>query len=372
MTPFGLYIHIPFCEKKCPYCDFYSKKPSLGDTELYVPEVKKRIEHYSEIYSGRSIDTVYFGGGTPSLIGADALNELLSSVMENFPVTASAEVTVEANPGSVNRDFFEKIRKGGFNRLSLGLQSANADELAFLGRPHSAEDVKDAVEDAKKAGFDNISLDLMTGLPGQTEDKLSKSIAFCSSLGVSHVSSYILKIEEGTVFHRKAGKGELLLPDDDRVSDLYLHCVKKLSECGFSQYEISNFSKPGFEGKHNLHYWHDEEYLGIGPAAHSFMKNERFFFGRSLKDFLNGASPVPDGRGGDISEKIMLGLRLTEGLTGEALSAYENGPSVFAELMKKAASLPKQLVNTSGGRISLTPEGFLVSNTIINLLTDVL
>ena len=203
MNTFGLYIHIPFCEKKCPYCDFYSGTPLKNDIEEYTAGVINRLVSYAEIYSGRVIDTVYFGGGTPNLIGAENLKRILASAKTLFSVTADAEITIEVNPGSVSADFFDAIYSAGFNRLSLGLQSANADELELLGRRHSRNDVETAVRSAQAAGFGNISLDLMIGLPKQTEESIRKSIEFCASMGVQHVSSYILKIEENTVFHRK-------------------------------------------------------------------------------------------------------------------------------------------------------------------------
>ncbi len=372
MKNFGIYIHVPFCESKCPYCDFYSRPPKgSGKTkEEYVREytagVKSRLVSYAEKYVEREVDSVYFGGGTPSVLGEDALCEILSEIKSRFHVTDDAEITCEANPCSVGESFFRRLKEGGFNRLSMGLQSANEDELKLLGRRHTAPEAAQKVRLARECGFDNISLDLMIALPNQTKEKLLHSIEFCSDLNVEHISSYILKIEENTVF----GKKGIKTLDDDETAELYLFMADELKKHGYAQYEISNFSKPNFEARHNTRYWRDEEYLGIGPAAHSFMDGKRFYFERSLDGFLSGNEPVPDGTGGDVEEKIMLKLRLCEGLTREDLSAYENGEEVFEDALKAAKMLPRNLVTADNNSISLTAEGFLVSNSIIEFILE--
>lgn len=372
MKSFGIYIHVPFCESKCPYCDFYSRPPkgSGKNKEEYIKEytagVKNRLVSYAKKYGSRPVDSVYFGGGTPSVLGAEALAEILSAIKENFHVTTDAEITAEANPCSVDEEFFRALRKSGFNRLSMGLQSANGDELKLLGRRHTAEEAAEKVRLAQKCGFDNISLDLMIALPYQTEEKLKTSIEFCAALGVRHISSYILKIEENTVF----GKRGVEALDDDKTAELYLFMVKELEKHDYLQYEISNFAKKRFEARHNTRYWRDEEYLGIGPAAHSFMDGERFYFPRSLESFLRGEEPISDGTGGDIEEKIMLKLRLCEGLTKEDLSEYKNGEEVFLRAKKAALMLPKNLIHTEERKISLTAEGFLVSNSVIEFILE--
>lgn len=372
MKNFGIYIHVPFCESKCPYCDFYSRPPKgSGKTKEehvreYTAGVKSRLVSYAEKYWEREVDSVYFGGGTPSVLGEDALCEILSEIKSRFHVTDDAEITCEANPCSVGESFFRRLKEGGFNRLSMGLQSANEDELKLLGRRHTAPEAAQKVRLARECGFDNISLDLMIALPNQTKEKLLHSIEFCSDLGVEHISSYILKIEENTVF----GKKGIKTLDDDETAELYLFMVDELKKHGYAQYEISNFSKPNFEARHNTRYWRDEEYLGIGPAAHSFMDGKRFYFERSLDGFLSGNEPVPDGTGGDTEEKIMLKLRLCEGLRREDLSAYENGDEVFEEALKAAKMLPQNLVTADNNSIRLTPEGFLVSNSIIEFILE--
>ena len=364
MNNIGIYIHVPFCAGKCPYCDFYSRLPSPQAAEAYVLAVEKSLTAFAAKYPDRLVDTVYFGGGTPSLLGGELLCRLLKAVKANFTVTADAEVTLEANPGSVDQNFFDTIKVGGFNRLSMGLQSANEEELKFLGRKHSAEDAAKAVKMARKAGFDNISLDLMMGLPGQTEELLAKSIDFCAALDVEHISSYILKIEENTPF----GRQNIILPDEDDVSDLYLFAVERLAEKGYPQYEISNFAKEGLFSRHNTRYWKCSEYIGIGPSAHSYMEGKRFYFGRSTEDFLAGKEPIPDGEGGSFEEFVMLGLRLTEGISKVDCDTF--GENNFALLLKKAQKIPRNLIKTSEDNIALTKEGFLLSNTIIAMLVE--
>lgn len=372
MKSFGIYIHVPFCESKCPYCDFYSRPPKgFGKTKEeyirgYTAGVKSRLVSYAEKYGNRTVDSVYFGGGTPSVLGEDSLCEILNEIKACFHVTDDAEITCEANPCSVGEKFFKRLKEGGFNRLSMGLQSANEDELKLLGRRHTAEEAAQKVRLAQKCGFDNISLDLMIALPNQTKEKLLHSIEFCSDLNVEHISSYILKIEENTIF----GKKGVETLDDDETAELYLFMVDELKKRGYAQYEISNFSKPNYEARHNTRYWRDEEYLGIGPAAHSFMDGKRFYFERSLDGFLTGNEPVPDGTGGDIEEKIMLKLRLCEGLKAEDLSAYENGSVIFADALKAAKKLPSNLITADENLISLTAEGFLVSNSIIEFILE--
>lgn len=357
---------MPFCGGKCPYCDFYSKYPSEGEINGYVKEIKNRVAGYAEKYP-RPVSTIYFGGGTPSLIGGERLAEILAAVKWGFKVENGAEITVEANPDSVDAAFFQRIAKAGFNRVSMGLQSANEDELRFLGRKHGTAQVKNAVEWARGAGIGNISLDLMMGLPGQDEEKLRRSMDFCASLRVPHISSYILKIEEGTPFYRQ----KITLPDDDRVSELYLYSVSYLKSLGYGQYEISNFSKPGFESRHNLQYWKCLEYIGIGPSAHSFMEGRRFYFSGDMNAFLAGADPAEDGGGGGFEEFAMLNLRLTRGLRAkDCAERFENGGELYKKARQKAAGLPNKLVSADEERVSLTAQGFLVSNAVILKIID--
>lgn len=369
----GLYLHVPFCDGKCPYCDFYSLK---GDGMLfgrYVDRMKEAVRYWAAemVIDGgeQRVKTVYFGGGTPNLLGAQRLKALLVQVKESFDLDPAAEITLEANPTFVDKAFFQRIRQAGFNRLSMGLQSANEDELQFLGRKHSPGDVVKAVAAARAAGFENISLDLMLGLPGGSRKKLGNSIAFAAGLEVEHISSYILKVEEGTPF---AARG-IEVPDGDEAADQYLFCVEELVKRGYRQYEISNFAKPGRESRHNLVYWHGGEYLGLGPGAHSFLGGRRFFYSRDLEGFLRGEPPCPDGEGGSFEEFAMLNLRLTEGLKWEKCRKKFGpaGEKAFETVFENAKKCPPGLVRADSETVSFTPEGFLVSNVLIlKLLED--
>jgi len=359
----SVYIHIPFCKSKCPYCDFYSAVPREESTlDAYVKAVRARLFSYAEKYGDRPVGTVYFGGGTPSALGAERLCAILSAVNEAFSVQKDEEITTECNPADVDEAFFRTLKAGGFNRISMGLQSANESELQILGRRHSKEDVENAVAAARKAGFDNVSVDLMLALPGSDCETLKTSIDFCASLGADHISAYILKIEPGTPF----AKQTLSLPDEDETADQYLFMVKRLGELGYSQYEISNFTRPGKESRHNLQYWRCGAYLGIGPAAHSFMEGRRFYYPRDLAGFLEGREPVDDGPGGGFAEFAMLALRLTEGLQRDVcVERFQNGGDLYDAVYRRAKRLPKPLLTADSGKIALTAEGFLVSNAIL-------
>ena len=363
MKPLGLYIHIPFCKGKCPYCDFYSVTPKSKTVEKYVDSLCRKIDDAGGIYN-----TVYFGGGTPSLIGSDNIAKIMSHINR----TPDCESTLECNPsdtGAVNSEFdFTVVAKSGINRISMGLQSADDTERKALGRRGGCDDVERAIARAKAAGLDNISLDLMLGIPNQTEESLKKSIEHCKDSGAKHISAYILKIEESTPFHKI--KDTLCLPDEDATCDLYLFAVKELEKAGFYQYEISNFSQKGFESRHNLKYWRCEEYLGIGASAHSFVNGKRFYYERNIDGFTSGISPVDDGFGGDEEEYIMLALRLSEGLIFENFEKRFN-KRIDNKIVKKAKELEKHgLVRVTDTNISLTVDGFLVSNTVICELLD--
>lgn len=365
----GIYLHVPFCDGKCPYCDFYSLRGNEKQMDDYVSAMIREIRACPAAREKLLARTVYFGGGTPSLLGAERLSALLDAVRESFDLAEGAEITLEANPNSVGREFFRAVRKAGFNRLSMGMQSGNEDELQFLGRKHSREDVKSAVSAARAAGFENISLDLMLGLPGGSGEKLRRSIDFAAGLGAEHISAYILKIEPGTPF---AARG-IDLPEDDAAADQYLFCVGELERRGYAQYEISNFAKPGRESRHNLVYWHGEEYLGFGPGAHSFFGGRRFFYPRDLEGFLRGIPPTDDGAGGGFSEYAMLNLRLAAGISlaqcREKFGAA--GEEFFLRLLQNAKKCPPALLRADRERLAFTPEGFLVSNALLlHLLED--
>ena len=366
MKPIGLYLHIPFCDGKCAYCNFFSQRAGNTDLDIYTEHLQKSIRAWSKRIQ-RKVDTVYFGGGTPSLLGHDRLILILKTVFECFSVTDDAEITVEVNPSSTDELDFAAMKTVGFNRLSIGLQSANENELRILGRRHSVADAERTVKRAQEAGFDNISLDVMLAIPEQTPESLSKTLEFCASCGVQHISSYILKVEPGTVFWKR--REALPLFSDEKQAGFYEQTVVKLAELGYRQYEISNFSHEGYESRHNLHYWHDDEYLGLGPSAHSFINGERFYYDSDFQMFYADKT-VYESKGGDPDEYIMLALRLTEGFVFEK---YRERFRV--ELSKRfldaANRLEKEgLCIVDDKRVTLTVKGFLVSNAVIGYLLE--
>lgn len=359
--PAGLYIHVPFCRQKCRYCDFYSFPKGEEYFEIYKNRVIEAVEFYTKKYA-RCYNSLYFGGGTPLLLGEKHLCDIMDAVKPYL--TPDAEVTAEGNPGAAEKIDFSVLRKSGINRLSFGLQSADDKELSALGRIHTKEEAERTIRAAQKAGFDNISLDLMLGIPYQTEESLIDSIDFCDSLGVQHISSYMLKIEEGTPL----SKSELrfLCADEEKSADLYLLACSELEKRGFEQYEISNFAKDKKRSFHNLRYWLDGEYIGIGPSAHSFIEGRRFYFDRSINDFLTkpfDEIEKEESSGGSWEEYAMLRLRLSDGLdTGEFYKKFPDAPHTLIE--NAEPFIAPGLLKIEDGIISFTPKGFLLSNAL--------
>ena len=358
----GLYVHIPFCKSKCGYCDFYSFVSDESAMNRYLDCLLKRADDYAAGIK-RSIDTIYIGGGTPSVFGGERIRHLLERLRSCFAVTSDCEITVECNPSSVDEPLVKTLKAAGVNRISMGLQSAVTSERKSLGRLSDSEQAKRAVRLFQESGFENLSLDLMLGLENQTLLTLDESLDFILSLDVKHVSAYLLKLEEGTpLFERR---NSLSLPDEDAVCQLYLHTVNELAKHGIVQYEISNFARPGFESRHNLKYWNDEEYLGLGPGAHSFLDGRRFYFERDFAGFLKGNQPITDGLGGGEEEYIMLRLRLKDGLRfDEYKKRYQKE---FPErIIKKAEELKQyEVLICDKSGIRLTEKGFLLSNSVI-------
>ena len=359
MKPVGIYIHVPFCGKKCPYCDFYSCSYSREKAGEYTNTVIKHIESFESA----DADTIYFGGGTPSLIPAEFTEKILNALCRKFNLTENPEITLEVNPCTINKQKLLQYKSMGINRLSVGVQSMNQSELSFLGRNHSAEKAREVICMADAAGFKNISADLMTGIPGQTPESMYNSIDTLSQLPIVHISNYILKIEENTPFNNSRIINKM--PDDDTVSDMYLKMVKRLSENGFKQYEISNFSKKGFESRHNLKYWNCEEYIAFGPMAHSFYGGKRYYNAQSLDEYADFPykKNITDDNPGKDDEKIMLKLRLSKGIK---LSDF---PDCRDYIYKKANLLKESgLVCFDGENLALTSKGFLLSNSVISEL----
>ncbi|MBQ8514558.1 MAG: radical SAM family heme chaperone HemW [Ruminococcus sp.] len=349
----GIYIHVPFCMRKCPYCDFYSCENSLHKRDAYVQAVCRNLELYGD---GRDVDTIYFGGGTPSLLSPEHIEKILGTVSKAFTQRAP-EITMEVNPATVTRETLAAYWRAGVNRLSIGVQDLLEDALKALGRLHTAQQALDTVYAAREAGFENISCDLMIGTKGQTPERLDETLKGLAALPITHVSAYLLKIEEGTPYAGQNMQAEI--PTEDAAADLYLQMVSFLETCGFMQYEVSNFARMGFESRHNIRYWKCRPYLGIGPAAHSCL-DTRFYVPADLDTFikevhqptcLEDASPCTP------EEKIMLGLRLAEGIP---LCWLDTRQRKRVERFCKGG-----LMRTEGERIRFTPEGFLVSNAIL-------
>lgn len=359
----GIYVHIPFCAKKCPYCDFYSQSYSKDKMISYCMAIVRNLEYYSK-YNVQA-DTLYFGGGTPSLMEIDSIGDIIQTAKERFNMPHDSEITLEANPKTLNAKKLESLRKVGVNRLSVGVQSCIDSELKILGRNHTFKDCKRLVENANACGFENISCDLMIGTSSQTMDTLRYSCETLSKLDIKHISSYMLKIEDGTPYSQDA---DILsnLPNDDMVSNMYLESVEIFKNYGFNQYEVSNFAKNGFESRHNLKYWQCVDYLGIGSGSHSCFNGKRFCVPKDRDRFIldeHQSIEVTEENPYTFEEVGMLSLRLSSGLN---LSRF---PKVKQSVLNKALPLEKlEYLTIDDDIITLTPKGFLVSNSIIESL----
>ena len=372
----GIYIHIPFCRSKCDYCDFYSLAGRDDRMDQYQKALLSHIKETAPLAQDFPVDTIYIGGGTPSYYGAKRLKELLGVIRKLYKAEKDAEVTVECNPDSVDVKSLKILHKAGVNRLSMGMQSANACELERIHRIHTPQQVNEAATAARKAGFTNLSLDLIYGLPGQTMDSWKATVEHALSLIPQHLSCYGLKVEEGTPLAARVAQGEVL-PDDDQQADLYLWTVGRLERAGYPQYEISNFAKPGFASRHNLRYWLTQPYIGFGPGAHSDFGGRRYSFVRDLDAYIQGVL-----QGGDIideseiipkrercGEYLMLRLRTVQGINEqEYRSTYFMD---FAPLQARLEQFRAQgWAEQTDGRWHFTPKGFLLSNQLIGDLLE--
>ena len=376
--PLGLYVHIPFCKQKCIYCDFYSLSGNEGRMDDYMDTLCAHLTETAPFASSHTVDTIYFGGGTPSYLGEKRLTKILKVILKKYRVQREAEITLEANPDSAcDWKSLKALRKAGFNRISLGMQSACAEELAEIGRIHSPEQVKLAVEAARKAKFDNLSLDLIYGLPGQTMERWQTNLAAAVNLAPEHLSCYGLKVEEGTpLFTRRETTP---LPDDDAQSDMYLYTVDYLARMGYRQYEISNFARAGRESRHNLKYWTLGEYAGFGPGAHSDFGGVRYAYEKDLTGYMQGVR----GSGPLLSENdripdmdrdtewLMLGLRTVYGLDPKDYERrFRRRFACFLPFLTQCEAAGYAAYED--GRWHLTPRGFLLSNQIIAQMLELL
>lgn len=366
-----LYLHIPFCVRKCRYCDFLSFPADEAARNAYLRALRRDIWEASAVYGKETVTSVFFGGGTPSVLPADALPELLSEIRNGFRLRDDCEITVECNPGTLSEDKLRAYRGAGVNRLSMGVQSANDAELRRLGRIHTWQEALDGFRLARSLGFQNLSVDLMMALPGQTLSDYEETLQKVLALSPEHISAYDLIVEEGTDFGAWYEKEPEAFPDEELSCQMYRRTVELLSAAGYRQYEISNYAKPGFESRHNYGYWSNEEYLGIGLGASSYIGLCRFRNTTDWKQYLQAnrieEKTVLTGQE-QREEFFFLGLRRTAGISREAFAARfpEADFAPFEQVLLRYAE--KGLVTRKNGRYALTVDGMLLSNLIFTEL----
>lgn len=374
----GLYIHVPFCRRKCLYCDFYSVAGGENQINQYLQAVSAHLSETAPVAANHQVDTIYFGGGTPLLLGVKNLTALLALIRKHYHVAKNAEITIEVNPDSAGDvKQWKALRKAGVNRVSLGMQSADDGELQEIGRLHTVSQVFEAAEVIRKAKIKNLSIDLIYGLPHQTLERWQLNVKAALSLQPEHLSCYGLKVEDGTPL--AARQDSMELPDEDMQAEMYLWTVSYLQERGYAQYEISNFAKSGYESRHNLKYWTLCDYAGFGPGAHSDFGNVRYAYVRDLEGYVRGVLegepmlseseriPAIDRD----TEYLMLHLRLTSGVDPrEFQNRYRRKFDCFLPFLNQCAEAGYAVYENERWR--LTPKGFLVSNQIIGGVLDAL
>ena len=373
MKKLGIYLHIPFCVQKCLYCDFCSFPRCDRDTvSRYVSALLRDIEIWGDRCQGRAVDTVYFGGGTPTLLEVADFDRIMSAIRGSFSLADGCEISCECNPATADLEYFTAIRAVGVNRLSIGLQSASSEELRALGRIHDFEDFKATFAAARRADFDNISLDLMYGIPRQTVASFERTLREAVALGPEHISAYGLKVEDGTPFGRR-GKS-LILPDEDEELEMYTLCSEYLRKTGYTKYEISNFAREGYESRHNLRYWRGEDYLGLGVSAHSYLDGVRFANSRDIEGYLCGRDIVCEraeiGADERMTEYVMLRMRLAEGVSE---SDFEELFGVAFDKVygnRLARYIDGGYVVRTEDRVAFSDRGFFLSNYILSDILD--
>ena len=377
--PLGIYVHIPFCVQKCKYCDFCSFAGSTDETKAeYKNALISDISSSAEYFKNHKVDSIFFGGGTPTCLTSKDLCEILNSVFEGYNVSNDAEITLECNPATANKDDFSTLASGGFNRLSMGLQSVHDRELSALGRIHGFEDFKRTYTDARLAGFDNINLDLMYGIPMQTEESFAETLNTVVSFEPDHISAYALKIEPGTEFYKK--RDELILPNEDTEYNMYKLADAKLSDAGYEHYEISNYARSGKKSKHNLKYWSCDEYVGFGVAAHSLVGSVRYSITPSISQYIthfNVDRAVPHF---EIEEKlslaalaeeyVMMRLRLSDGLSTDDYKKKFQAELDTKYIDRMHPFIKSGHIINKNGIYRFTADGMYVSNYIISEILD--
>lgn len=374
------YIHIPFCVHICHYCDFNKVFIKGQPVDDYLKALQVEMERTIQQSNDNELKTVFVGGGTPTSLSQEQLKTLLTTIRNTLPIRHDAEITFEANPGDLTEDKLMVLREGGVNRLSLGVQSFDEQLLKKIGRTHQVEDVYQTVENAKKSGFQNISIDLMYGLPGQTLESFVHSLQETFRLNIQHVSSYSLIVEPKTVFYNLMRKGKLHLPSEDDDAKMYETLLQLTKQNGFHQYEISNFAKRGFESKHNLTYWNNEEYYGFGAGAHSYVDGVRKSnigpVNHYIQQIKDGKLPILEETTLTLTEKMeeemFLGLRKTEGVSIENFQEKfkQNPLQLFSEQLKSLKN--KGLIDISSGNIKLTKKGMFLGNEVFQAFIGVI
>lgn len=360
----GIYVHVPFCRTKCRYCDFYRVGESRPKIDRFLAALHREIDGWRS-HHGREVETIFFGGGTPSLLTNPEVGAVLSHLAAAFRTTVDPEITVEANPSDLDPAKLAELREMGVNRLSIGIQSFSDRELRLLGRRHDAAHAAQVVGWAREAGFDNLSIDLMLAIPGQTEASFRRSLERAVELETDHLSLYLLEVHEKSEmdFLRRERPG--LFPGEEAERRRYLAMHDRLCAAGFEHYEISNFARHGKRGRHNLRYWRLEPWLGLGPSAHSFVDGRRFRHPADLGAWLADPMAIEALDNDPAQELAMLGLRLDEGIAEETLIAATGASA--GEIDRRLRRL-RRFVESSAGRIRLTTEGRVVSNPVLTEL----
>jgi len=379
MSAIALYVHIPFCKKKCYYCDFNSYSGKQHLIEEYIGALKKEIKMYKHVIDGYKVSTIFFGGGTPSILEGDQIAIIMDTMGKYYDIEKDAEISIEANPGTLNYNKLKKYYAGGINRLSIGLQACQENLLRTLGRIHSFEDYSKNLNEAREAGFTNINTDLMFSLPGQREKDLEECLEKVVSLGIPHISAYSLIIEEGTLFGNWVRNKTIVLPDEEIQLKMYHNTIGYLKEKGYIHYEISNFAKPGFQCEHNMVYWHNKPYIGLGAGSHSYFNKKRFNNVGSIEKYMDLVSnkkiPIENeidvSIRDEISETMFLGLRLTEGISiKEFIERFNISPfEIYEKQIKKFST--QGLLEYDKTHIRLTQKGIDLSNIVFrDMLLD--
>ncbi len=373
----GIYVHIPFCVSKCKYCNFYSIT-QLDCANDYLIALTKEIVKESIKYKDYDIDTIFIGGGTPSILPVGAISLIVNTIKENYNVLNDCEITIESNPNSIEYTKALSWKECGVNRISVGLQTTSNRLLKLIGRAHTFDDFVKAMEVLKKVGFDNINADIMLGLPTQKQSDVKNTLKYCFNLGITHISAYTLILEEDTPLYKSVTNGELSLPKEEKVINMFNYVLTQTQLAGFNRYEVSNFARSGFECKHNLNCWNMCHYVGFGCSAHSFVGNERFNNISDVHKYIecmsNNKSVVENSEVLDnrelVEESIMLGLRTTLGVDLDMLKHKLNYDLYNIKSKEIAQLIDLGLVICDGHRLSATTAGFYVLNQIIIRLID--